>query len=141
MKRIIRTYSELIRIPTFEERFEYLKLSATVGESTFGFERLLNQTFYKSPEWRRTRREIIRRDEGCDLGIPDREIFDRIEIHHINPIVAEDIENVDDILFDPDNLICTSPMTHKAIHFGDSNLLVRSEPVIRKPYDTCPWRQ
>lgn len=139
--RIIRSYKELIRIPTFEERFEFLKLSAAIGESTFGFERHLNQTFYRSPEWKRTRREIIRRDEGCDLGIDDRIIYDRIEIHHINPITVDDIENVSDILFDPDNLICTSPMTHKAIHFGDANLLVKSELVVRRPYDTCPWKK
>lgn len=139
--RIIKSYRELMELPTFEERFEYLKLSAKIGESTFGFERQLNQVFYRSPEWKRTRREVIRRDAGCDLGIPEREILDRIEIHHINPITIEDIENHEDILFDMENLICTSTITHKAIHFGDASGLRTIEPVIRRPNDTCPWKQ
>ncbi len=139
--RIIRTYTELVRLPTFEERFEYLKLSAKIGESTFGFERQLNQIFYRSPEWKRTRRAVILRDEGCDLGIKEREILDRIEIHHINPITIEDVENREDILFDMDNLICTSAVTHKAIHYGDASGLRSIEPVIRRPNDTCPWKQ
>ncbi len=138
--KIIRTYSRLILLLTFEERFEYLKLGARIGESTFGFERHLNQVFYRSPEWKEIRRKVILRDEGCDLAIADREILDRIEIHHINPITAEDIENREAILFDLDNLICVSPNTHKAIHYGDASLLMRSKPVVRRPNDTCPWK-
>lgn len=139
--RIIRSYKELIRLPTFEERFEYLRLSAIVGESTFGFERHLNQVFYRSPEWKHVRRDIIARDYGCDLGIEDRQIMDRIEIHHINPITPEDIENRSDLLLDMDNLICVSPNTHKAIHYGDERLITKSVPTIRRPNDTCPWLQ
>ena len=138
-KRIIRSYTALMRLPTFEERFEYLKLSAIIGESTFGYERYLNQAFYRSPEWKRFRREVILRDGGCDLAIADREIIDRIEIHHINPITIEDIENGESLLLDMDNAICTSPRTHKAIHYGDSSLLMK-DPVIRRPNDMCPWR-
>ena len=139
-KRIIRTYSELVRLATFEERYEYLKLSSLVGDSTFGYERYLNQAFYRSPEWKRVRRQVILRDKGCDLGIEGRDIIDRIEIHHITPITIEDIETASSILLDPDNLICCSPNTHKAIHYGESNLITPSEPTVRKPNDTCPWR-
>lgn len=139
-KRIIRTYGELVRLPTFEERYEYLKLSSLVGDSTFGYERYLNQAFYRSPEWKRVRRQVILRDKGCDLGIEGRDILDRIEIHHITPITIDDIETASSILLDPDNLICCSPNTHKAIHYGESNLITPSEPTIRKPNDTCPWR-
>jgi len=138
--RIIRTYTELVRIPTFEERYEYLRLSALVGEKTFGFERYLNQVFYRSPEWKMVRREVIRRDNGCDLGIEGRDIPGKIEIHHINPISVEDVENGSDLLLDMDNLICTSPATHKAIHYGDASLLTPSEPISRRPNDTCPWK-
>ena len=139
-KRIIRTYNELVRLPTFEERYEYLKLTSLVGDSTFGYERYLNQAFYRSPEWKRVRRQVILRDKGCDLGIEGRDIIDRIEIHHITPITIEDIETASQILLDPDNLICCSPNTHKAIHYGESNLITPSEPTVRKPNDTCPWR-
>lgn len=137
--RIIRTYSELITLPTFEERFEYLKLDGKVGAETFGFDRYLNQVFYKTPEWLSTRDEIIVRDNGCDLGIQGREIFGRILIHHINPITIEDIENRSWKLFDPENLICTVKNTHDAIHFSDDSLLVK-DPIERKRNDTCPWR-
>lgn len=139
-KRIIRTYSELVRLPSFEERYEYLKLSSLIGDKTFGFERYMNQAFYRSPEWKRVRRQVILRDKGCDLGIEGRDIIDRIEIHHITPITIEDIETVSPILLDPDNLICCSPNTHKAIHYGESNLITPSEPTVRKPNDTCPWK-
>lgn len=139
--RIIRTYSELIRLPTFDERFEYLRLSAKIGEKTFGYERYLNQVFYRSPEWKSVRREVIKRDNGCDLGIEGRDIFGVIEIHHINPITISDVEEVSSILLDMDNLICTSSITHKAIHYGDKSLLPRTEPNVRKPNDMCPWRQ
>lgn len=101
----------------------------------------MNQAFYRSVEWKRIRNEAIRRDNGCDLAIEDRSIYDRIEIHHITPITMEDIENSSDLLFDLDNLICTSPNTHKAIHYGDASLITKSEPVVRKPYDTCPWKK
>lgn len=138
--RIIRTYNELIQLRTFEERFEYLKLSSLVGEKTFGYERYINQAFYRSPEWKRVRRQVILRDKGCDLAVEGRDIIDRIEIHHITPITLEDIENASEILLDPDNLICCSPNTHKAIHYGESNLITPSEPIIRKPNDTCPWK-
>lgn len=138
--RIIKTYTELSKIKDFEERYEYLRLGSRVGESTFGFERCINQMFYRSPEWKHIRSEIIRRDNGCDLGIEGRDIFGKIEIHHINPITIEDIEKSSDLLLDPDNLICVSPMTHKAIHFGDKTLLPRNTITVRKPNDTCPWK-
>lgn len=138
--RIIRTYNELSQLKTFEERYEYLKLSSIIGEKTFGFERYLNQGFYRSPEWKRARREAILRDRGCDLGVEGRDIIDRIEIHHITPISLDDFENGSLLLLDLNNLICTSPNTHKAIHYGESNLITPSEPVIRRPNDTCPWR-
>lgn len=137
--RIIKTYTELSKIKDFEERYEYLRLSAKIGETTFGFERFLNQGFYHSREWKAIRNEIIRRDNGRDLGIEGRDIFGPIEIHHINPITIEDVENGSEILLDPDNLICASPRTHKAIHYGDKSLLPRNMPTVRRPNDTCPW--
>jgi hypothetical protein len=138
--KIIRTYRELSQLLTFEERYEYLKLSSIIGDKTFGFERYLNQEFYRSPEWKRVRREVIIRDNGCDLGIEGRDIIDRIEIHHITPISLEDFENGSPLLLDLNNLICTSPSTHKAIHYGEANLITPSEPTIRRPNDTCPWK-
>ena len=136
---IRRTYSELILLPTFEERFEYLKLSGKVGEETFGFNRYLNQTFYKSKEWRRVRDYVIVRDNGCDLGIVGREIQGMVFIHHINPITIDDVKNNIEVCLDPEFLICTTDNTHKAIHYGDSGLLVLA-PTERKPNDTIPWR-
>lgn len=137
----IRTYSELITIPTFEERFEYLRLGGKVGEETFGYERYLNQIFYNSGEWKRFRRDIIVRDMGCDLGIEDREIQGIITVHHINPVSIDDIllKRLD-ILLNPENAICTSSITHKAIHYGDESLLIIA-PVERQLYDTCPWKR
>lgn len=139
MNSFSRRYSELIRYPTFEERLEYLRLSSIIGDSTFGFDRWINQEFYHSKEWREARREIIIRDSGCDLGIEDRPIAGRIEIHHINPVSLDNIETSSDILFSPENLICVSPATHKLIHYGgeakDSFSFVE-----RKPNDTCPWK-
>lgn len=136
----IRTYSELIKFETFEERFEYLQLHGRVGEDTFGFDRYLNQMFYTSPEWRALRKHIITRDLGCDLGIPGREIIDeKILIHHINPITKEDILNKTKFLLDPEYLITTIDNTHKAIHFGNKDLLYQG-PIIRTKNDTCPWR-
>lgn len=137
---MIRTYSELIRLPTFEERYKYLQLKGSVGIDTFGFDRYLNQKFYKSKEWKRIRDYVIIRDNGCDLGIADREIDRRVIIHHMNPIDPKDIQNVSDFLLNPEYLITTTHSTHNAIHYGDEQLLVK-EPVIRKPNDTCPWRR
>ena len=136
---IIKSYSELITIPTFVERYEYLKLGGKVGEETFGFDRYLNQTLYRSSEWKRFRRDIILRDNGCDLACEDREIYGKIIIHHINPITLEDIHKRNPMIFDPDNVIATSLDTHNAIHYGDDSLLF--EIVDRQPNDTCPWRQ
>lgn len=134
-----RSYRELIRIPTFEERFEYLKLSGKVGESTFGFDRYLNQQFYRSKEWRLFRNKIIARDNACDMAHPDHDIPGVILIHHINPLTAEDIEESSDLLFDMDNVVCVSADVHNAIHFGDANLLPK--PLVeRRPFDTIPWR-
>ncbi len=135
----IRTYSELCLLPTFRERYEYLKLQGIVGEETFGFDRYMNQFFYRSPEWRAIRDEVIARDEGCDLGIPGREIFDRIIIHHMNPISPEDIRDRSDFLLNPDFLIVTTHRTHQAIHYGNEELLVQDE-VVRFKNDMCPWK-
>ena len=136
---IIRTYSELITIPTFLARYEYLKLDGQVGKETFGFDRYLNQQFYHSDEWRSIRDFIITRDLGCDLGLEGYEIHGRIYIHHMNPITVKDIRDYTDYLIDPEYLICTTHNTHNAIHYGDSSLI--AEPVERTPFDTCPWRK
>lgn len=137
---IIRTYSELITIPTFEERFNYLKLDGVVGESTFGFDRYLNQIFYTSDEWKSIRRYVILRDNGCDLAMADREIRgSRILIHHMNPISIEDILHRSKFLLDPEYLICTIDNTHRAIHYGSADLLFK-DPIVRTKNDTCPWR-
>lgn len=136
---MIRTYSELISLRTFEERFRYLKLDGCVGKETFGSDRYLNQVFYKSPEWRRIRDIVIYRDNGCDLGIPGREIQGRILIHHINPITMEDILKRSDFLLNPEYLISTMKQTHDGIHYSDEDLLLK-DPIIRRPNDTCPWK-
>lgn len=138
----MRTYSELIKLPTFEERFEYLKLDGTVGKETFGFDRYLNQKFYKLPEWKRIRNFVITRDQGCDLAIEDRPIPNgiRILVHHINPVRIEDIVNKVDWILDPEYLISTTKLTHDAIHYSDDSILIESIPIERKPNDTCPWR-
>lgn len=135
----MRTYTQLIQLPTFEERFEYLKLDGTVGEDTFGFDRYLNQIFYRSTEWKRVRDEVIIRDNGCDLGIPGHEIYGRILIHHMNPIAVKDILDRADILLNPEYLISTVHRTHNAIHYGNINLLPKG-PIVRTPNDTCPWK-
>lgn len=136
----IKTYSELITIPSFEERFRYLKLDGKVGEDTFGFDRYLNQAFYqRDKEWRSIRDFVIIRDNGCDLGIDGREIFGKVIIHHINPITKDDILLRTKRLLDPENLISTIDSTHKAIHYGDENLLMKN-PIERRKNDTCPWR-
>lgn len=136
---MIRTYSELSKLSTFKERFDYLKLNGKVGEDTFGHSRFLNQDFYSSPEWRRTRRNIIIRDNGCDMGLDGYSIQGRIYVHHINPITVDDILERRPCLFDPENLICVSSMTHEAITYGIEDMLP-TDPVIRRPNDTCPWR-
>lgn len=135
---IIRSYSELIQLPTFEERFSYLQLNGSVGVDTFGFDRIFNQKFYRSYEWRRIRDHIISRDEGCDLGIEGRDIYDKIIIHHMNPITLQDIEDYTEFLMNPEYLICVSHNTHNAIHYGDENLLLKN-PVERRPGDTRLW--
>lgn len=137
---MIRTYSEMCDLSTFKERFYYLKLEGTVGEDTFGSKRYLNQILYKTKEWLMLRDKIIVRDNGCDLGVVGREILGRIIVHHINPITIEDVLNRNPKVFDPNNLITCSDMTHKAIHYGDEQLLI-SEPIERSKYDTCPWKR
>lgn len=136
----IRTYSELITFSTFEERYKYLRLGGKIGEETFGFDRYLNQSFYKTKEWISIRDSVIIRDCGCDLAIADREIYGRILIHHMNPITKEDILRRSKYLLDPEYLICTSKNTHDAIHYGDSSLIITS-PLERSKNDTCPWRK
>lgn len=138
----IKSYSELIELKTFEERYRYLRIGGKVGEDTFGFDRYLNQKFYKDPEWLSIRDFIIVRDNGCDLGCSDRKIPDGVKIlvHHINPITVNDIINRDPKLFDPENLISTIKNTHDAIHYGDESLLV-TKPIERSANDTCPWKR
>lgn len=135
----IRTYSELITFPTFKERFNYLKLDGFVGKSTFGFDRYLNQMFYRSQRWKEIRDFVIIRDNGCDLGVEGYEIHSRIVIHHMNPITIEDIKKETEFLLDPEFLICTIHNTHNAIHYGDENLLIKA-PIERSKNDTCPWK-
>lgn len=134
-----RTYRELRRLLTFEERFKYLSLKGHVGESTFGFDRYLNQNLYRSREWKQTRYKVIERDQACDLGIAGYEIEAQILIHHMNPISIEDIEDGNEDIFDPEFLICTTYNTHRAIHFGDESLLPKP-PIVRRPNDTTLWR-
>lgn len=137
---IIKRYSELIKLPTFEERYRYLRLGGVVGEETFGFDRYLNQKFYSSdPEWLEVRDAVIIRDNGCDLGMEDREIRGRIIVHHMNPITKDDLLRRTKYLLDPEYLICTVKNTHDAIHYGDEDLLIKA-PVERSKNDTCPWR-
>ena len=136
----IKTYSELSKFSTFEDRYRYLRLGGEVGRETFGFDRYLNQTLYKTDEWRRSRDKVIIRDNGCDLGIEGREIKERVIVHHMNPITIEDILNHDPKVFDPEYLITTVLNTHNAIHYGDENLLI-TVPRERTKNDTCPWRK
>ena len=135
----IRTYSELCQLSTFEDRFDYLRLNGSIGKDTFGFDRYLNQQFYRSREWKRIRDLVILRDNGCDLGVEGYEIRGRILIHHINPISVEDIHTTSDLLMNPEYLICTSHRTHNAIHYGDESLIITT-PIERTQNDTCPWR-
>lgn len=147
----IKTYSELITLPSFEERFRYLQLDGQVGKETFGYDRYLNQVLYNSQEWRRFRHEIIIRDNACDLAHEDHEITSwrdesgrihgqKIIIHHINPIIADDVVNRRSIVFDPENTITTILSTHNAIHYGDESLLPKA-PIERNKNDTCPWKR
>lgn len=136
---MIRTYTELSKLPTFKERYRYLQLNGAVGQDTFGFDRYLNQGFYKSKEWKSIRDQIIVRDNGCDLGVEGYDIHARIYIHHMNPILPKDIVDQTEFLLDPEYLICVTHNTHNAIHYGDESLLV-TEPVVRTPNDTCPWK-
>lgn len=134
-----RSYSKLIQIPSFEGRFQYLRLDGEVGSATFGFDRYLNQRFYHSAEWRSIRDYVIARDNGCDMAVDGRTIFGKIYIHHINPICVKDLELVREILYDPEYLVCVTFDTHNAIHYGTDALLPK-DPIIRRPGDTCPWR-
>lgn len=138
---MLRTYTELSKLKTFEERFEYLRLNGRVGKETFGFDRIFNQIFYRSIEWKRVRDKVILRDNGCDLGVPGHEIYgQRILIHHMNPISLEDLERRSEILMNPEYLITTIHNTHNAIHYGDENLLIKL-PRERTKNDTCPWKR
>ena len=140
MASIIRTYSELIKLETFEERFHYLELSGTVGAETFGFDRYLNQNFYTSDEWKRLRNQIIIRDNGCDLGVSGYDIHTVILIHHMNPISVKDVLAHNDLLINPEYLITTRLSTHNGIHYGDDSVLQSYSVIERRPGDTCPWR-
>lgn len=134
------SYSELISLDDFIDRFKYVQLSGIIGEETFGFSRYLNQNFYRSVEWKRFRNHIIMRDLGKDLAHPDFDICGRIVIHHLNPIIKNDIIMHSDRLMDPENVVCVSDLTHKAIHYGDESLLI-NDIIVRRPNDTCPWKK
>lgn len=136
----IKKYSEVITLPTYLDRYRYLRIGGRVGEVTFGYDRYLNQVLYKSDEWKRFRNKIILRDNGCDLGCDGFDIHGRVLVHHINPITVEDVIKRHPKVFDEENVICTSLDTHNAIHYGDENLLVVA-PIERRPNDTCPWKQ
>ncbi len=137
---MIRTYSEISRLKSFEERFRYLQLKGKIGEDTFGFERFLNQSFYRSKEWKQIRDFVIARDNGCDLGLAGFGIHGKILIHHMNPISVSDIYDASDYLLNPEYLICAKMETHNAIHYGDERILESINLVERKQNDTCPWR-
>lgn len=137
---MIRTYTELTSLATFEERFRYLRLEGSVGAETFGFDRYLNQVFYRSPEWKRIRNQVIIRDNGCDLACVGCDIYGKILIHHMNPITAKDIVDRSDFLMNPEYLISTTLNTHNAIHYGDESLLLTA-PIERSRNDTCPWKR
>jgi len=138
-KRIIRNYNELARLNTFEDRFEYLRIAQRVADPTFDSRRYLNQAFYNSKEWKQVRNKVIIRDLGCDLGIQDRQILDRIYVHHITPLILDDIMEMNEYVLDPQYLICCSFDTHQAIHYGDENLLLK-DYTARTPNDTVPWK-
>ncbi len=135
---MIKSYKDLIKLNSFEDRYEYLRIGGRVGKETFGFNRYLNQTFYKSAEWKACRQRIIFRDNACDLAFPGHDIFDKVIVHHLNAITYDDIEQGRDCIFDPDNLVCTSHMTSQAIHYGDASLLTVL-PKERRKGDTTLW--
>lgn len=137
---MIRTYSELIKLHTFKERFLYLQLNGKVGEETFGYDRYLNQVFYHSPEWRRIRKQVLIRDDGNEMGLPDYPIHGYIYVHHMNPISLKDIDDRKEDILNPEYLICVSKNTHDAIHYSNEDILIKRDPVIRKPNDTTPWK-
>lgn len=137
---MIRTYTELKQLSSFEDRYEYLRLHGEVGKDTFGFDRIFNQQLYRSPEWKQAKTAVVVRDMGCDLGDKDRPIAGNIIVHHMNPISLKDIQEGSDFLFNPEYLISVSHATHNAIHYGDSELLPKP-PVERAPNDTCPWKR
>lgn len=139
MTTMIKTYSELIRFKTLEERYRYLRIGGRVGEETFGFDRWMNQVFYKDPRWRDIRDEVITRDNGCDLGLEGYDIHGKIFVHHMNPVTKDDILYNFDSLLNPEFLISTSKRTHDAIHYGNEDLLPQS-PIVRTRNDTCPWK-
>lgn len=136
----MRTYSELIQLPTFEDRFNYLKLNGIVANETFGFDRYLNQMFYRSAEWKKIRQQVIIRDRGCDLACDGCEIQGNIIVHHMNPLTLEQIENNPELLIDPEYLICVSFDTHNAIHYGNDNFIKSRDVTERRPGDTTLWR-
>ena len=136
----IKTYSDLCRLRTFEERYRYVKLNGFVGEKTFGFDRYLNQVLYRSQRWKSIRDRVILRDNACDLGVEGYDVPGRIIVHHMNPLTVKDIEQETEFLLDPEYLICVSHNTHNAIHYGDESLLITT-PIERSPNDTCLWRQ
>lgn len=136
---MIRTYQHLLALPTFEERFQYLRLAGKVGKETFGFDRYFNQKFYRSTEWKQIRNFVIARDQGCDLAIFDRQIFGRVYVHHMNPISLDDIKDATEYILNPDYLVCVSKETHDAIHYGDGSLLMATKPLDRTPGDTKLW--
>lgn len=136
---MIRTYSELRKLNTFKERYDYLRLYGRVGKETFGFDRYLNQIIYKLPEWKSVRDKVMVRDCGCDLGMEGYEIGEKILVHHMNPITMDDIINHSQDIFNPEYLICVSHQTHNAIHYGDESQLIL-DPIERSPNDTCPWK-
>jgi len=138
---MIRTYTEMLRYPTWEERFNYLKLHGVVANETFGIHRYLNQKLYRSMEWKQLRNQIIFRDNGCDLAARGYEIQGKILIHHMNPITFDDLDNMNPCVFDPENLISVSYETHNAIHYGSLEYAKGQQPVERTPNDTCPWRK
>ena len=137
----IRTYSDLISFSTFDERVQYLKLNGEIGKETFGFDRYINQQFYKSPKWKQIRDSVIIRDNGCDLGILGFEIYGRLYVHHMNPILSRDILEKTEILLNPEFLILVSFDTHNLIHYGNDDCLKKRFLTERKPYDTCPWKE
>lgn len=136
---MLRSYSELSRLRTFDERFRYLLLAGSVGVETFGFDRCVNQRFYRSEEWKHVRNIVIARDNGCDLGIEGRDINGRVYVHHMNPMNLEQINDHMDLILDPEYLVCVTFATHNAIHYGDESYITLA-PVERQPNDTCPWK-